>query len=109
MRSPSIPAFSESAVAAEPRDSALTSLTFGSTGERPHACEYDGCDKAFSDSSSLARHRRVRCHQRSTGFKLGADLAIASQIHTGKRPYKCPDHSCGKTYAFRCTVCLCSS
>lgn len=30
-----------------------------STGERPHKCEYDGCDKAFSDSSSLARHRRV--------------------------------------------------
>ncbi|MBZ6433720.1 MAG: hypothetical protein LBE64_22505 [Acinetobacter pittii] len=36
-----------------------------STGERPHRCEVGDCDKAFSDSSSLARHRRVSWTGRS--------------------------------------------
>lgn len=31
-----------------------------STGERPHVCTHPGCDRAFGDSSSLARHRRVQ-------------------------------------------------
>lgn len=45
------------------------------SGERPHVCEHPDCNKSFSDSSSLARHRR---------------------IHTGKRPYKCGFENCGK-------------
>lgn len=40
-------------------------------------CEHPECEKRFSDSSSLARHRR---------------------IHTGKRPYKCSMEGCGKRY-----------
>ncbi|CAG8451844.1 11284_t:CDS:2 [Paraglomus brasilianum] len=47
------------------------------SGERPHVCEYHDCKKTFSDSSSLARHRR---------------------IHTGKRPYKCTIPGCGKSF-----------
>ena len=40
-------------------------------------------DKPFSDSSSLARHRR---------------------IHSGKRPYKCPYADCQKTFTRRTTL-----
>jgi len=53
------------------------------TGERPHGCEYPGCNKTFGDSSSLARHRRT---------------------HTGKRPYKCEDPICEKTFTRRTTL-----
>lgn len=47
------------------------------SGERPHVCEFPLCKKSFSDSSSLARHRRT---------------------HTGKRPYKCPAENCSKSF-----------
>ncbi|EIM90034.1 uncharacterized protein STEHIDRAFT_25464, partial [Stereum hirsutum FP-91666 SS1] len=50
---------------------------------KPHCCEYPGCTKTFSDSSSLARHRRT---------------------HTGKRPYKCEDPLCEKTFTRRTTL-----
>ena len=53
------------------------------TGEKPHGCEYPGCNKTFGDSSSLARHRRT---------------------HTGKRPYKCEDPICEKTFTRRTTL-----
>jgi hypothetical protein len=53
------------------------------TGEKPHGCEYPGCNKTFGDSSSLARHRRT---------------------HTGKRPYKCEDPLCEKTFTRRTTL-----
>ncbi|CAO1619854.1 unnamed protein product [Sympodiomycopsis kandeliae] len=41
------------------------------------------CTKAFSDSSSLARHRR---------------------IHSGRRPYKCLVEGCGKTFCRKTTL-----
>ncbi|KAH8198662.1 hypothetical protein TruAng_007160 [Truncatella angustata] len=48
-----------------------------------NACQHIGCGKRFSDSSSLARHRR---------------------IHTGKRPYKCAHEGCLKSFCRKTTM-----
>lgn len=49
----------------------------------PSAAIFLTCLQQFSDSSSLARHRR---------------------IHSGKRPYKCPFPDCQKTFTRRTTL-----
>ena len=50
---------------------------------RDHRQTDDTATQPFSDSSSLARHRR---------------------IHSGKRPYKCPYADCQKTFTRRTTL-----
>lgn len=52
------------------------------TGARPYACEI--CSRAFSDTSSLSRHRRS---------------------HSGVRPYKCHVAGCFREFCRRTTLC----
>jgi hypothetical protein len=68
-----------------------------SSGERPHHCTQ--CDRAFSDSSSLARHRRIQCVSLPSVRGLHLDADGLSYAHsTGMRPYKCEIVECAKTY-----------
>lgn len=34
-------------------------LLFDISGERPYKCQFDGCKKAFSNSSDRAKHQRT--------------------------------------------------
>ncbi|KAI8922718.1 hypothetical protein BC831DRAFT_382407, partial [Entophlyctis helioformis] len=45
------------------------------TGERPYACDVEGCGAAFTTSTRLKIHNRT---------------------HTEERPYKCPVDGCSK-------------
>ena len=48
------------------------------TGEKPYVCDHPGCDKAYSQSGNLTQHKRT---------------------HTGERPYVCDYQGCDKAYA----------
>ena len=48
------------------------------TGERPHACHFERCDKRFSRLENLKIHCRT---------------------HTGEKPYACPFEGCEKRYS----------
>ena len=47
------------------------------TGEKPYACDYEGCGKSFSQPSNLKSHQ---CR------------------HTGERLYACDIDGCGKNF-----------
>ena len=71
-------------------------------------CEFPHCNKSFSDSSSLARHRYVRtlfpCNDVIgvvKAYRKKKNLLcshLKRRIHTGKRPYKCPMADCSKSF-----------
>lgn len=70
-----------------------------STGERPHACEVKGCGKAFGDSSSLARHRRVQCVSRLRRLSeqmLNFCITVLAQDLITARKLDATRHSAGK-------------
>eukprot|EP00795_Rhopilema_esculentum_P014627 gene14627-5710_t len=48
------------------------------TGEKPHACDFPGCTKAYSRLENLKTHRRS---------------------HTGERPYACEFEGCTKAFS----------
>lgn len=48
------------------------------TGEKPHKCTYEGCDKAYSRLENLKTHLRS---------------------HTGEKPYICKYDECGKAFS----------
>ena len=48
------------------RPSSLQTHMYSHTGEKPYACEHDGCGRHFSVVSNLRRHRKVHKTDRSS-------------------------------------------
>ncbi|EAT44162.1 AAEL004444-PA [Aedes aegypti] len=80
------------------------------SGERPFACDREGCDKRFSQKSTLNIHKRVHdpnhrpftCEHCPATFCRKPYLDIHIRSHTGERPFECV--TCLKRFSQRSTL-----
>jgi uncharacterized Zn-finger protein len=76
--------------------------------EKPHACEYDGCEKRFARKGSLKMHQLTHTGEMSYAcdhegcekrFARNGSLTRHHRTHTGEKPYKCDHEGCGKHFS----------
>ena len=73
-----------------------------------HICSFDGCDKSFSDTSSLSKHLKLHegqvnlCDQCGKTFSTKQNLnRHKKQVHSDSRPFQCTIDGCDKSFKLK--------
>ena len=73
---------------------------------KAHPCNFPGCNKVFTKSSNLKRHKRSHMGEKpyectwegcSRKFAQSVHLTRHYRVHTGSKPFKC--HLCKKRFS----------